>query len=70
MATPEKKNETLGEKIIRLADVCDDIRREIYQHEVFITFNGDEHAEMFRDWLNDRGWGDFASWVAQHGAEY
>lgn len=32
------------------------IQHDIPEHQVLLSFNEDLHAEMFRDWWNEKGW--------------
>jgi len=32
-----------------------EVRRDVYDHEVFLGFHNDEDAYSFRDWLDDQG---------------
>ena len=39
-------------------------RRSVAEHEVFMSFNDDEDAEAFCDWIRDGGWVSFLAWFA------
>jgi hypothetical protein len=36
-------------------------QKRVAEHEIFMSFNDDEDALHFLDWLHDRGWEDFQS---------
>lgn len=39
------------------------VRRDIHDHEVLLSFNADEHAELFREWWKETGWKQFKAWA-------
>lgn len=39
-----------------------EINREIYEHEVLLSFRSDEHAEYFHYWWDDEGLKAFTRW--------
>jgi hypothetical protein len=42
---------------------CIDMRRNVADHEVFLSFNSDRLAEQFREWLDCDGWNRYVRWV-------
>jgi hypothetical protein len=37
--------------------------RDVPDHEVLLVFQSDDHAQMFRDWLEGDGWATFGAFV-------
>ncbi len=50
-------------------DFPTDIRREIHEHEVYMSFNGDDDATNFREWWDDAGAAAFLAWLGKRGAK-
>lgn len=44
-------------------ELPESVRRDIHDHEVLLSFNADEHAELFREWWNETGWKQFKAWA-------
>ncbi len=40
-----------------------EVYRTVHEHEVFLSFNGDDDAVAFIRWWNDRGLNMFAKWT-------
>ncbi|MCC7424807.1 MAG: hypothetical protein IT428_31435 [Planctomycetaceae bacterium] len=50
---------------VQQPDMPREIRRSIADHEVFLSFNGDDDAQLFYEWWNERGWEEFELWANQ-----
>lgn len=46
-------------------DIPDQIERDIADHEVFLSFNGDSDAILFREWFAVKGWPAFKKWAEE-----
>jgi len=46
------------------------ITRDIHDHEVLLTFNGDSQAEAFLDWWRDEGLQLFKNYTDKNEEEY
>lgn len=46
------------------------IKREVYDHEIFLAFNDDTSAYMFNDWWLEEGRDKFLLWVSANSLNY
>lgn len=46
------------------------IRRDVHDHEVFLSFTDDVHAYAFEEWLKDAGFSSFKEWLVKHGGRF
>ncbi len=51
-------------------DIKDEIIRASKDHEVFLSFNGDDQAEAFLDWWADHGLQAFKNWIDENEENY
>ena|GEM_PF-6748267 len=55
-----------GEAEEYLPDERSEITRKINNHEVFLSFNSDEHAYAFHDWWGVEGGERFIEWLTEY----
>ena len=47
-------------------EMPDEIRRNIHEHEIWFSFNSDEGAEAFYEWMHHEGHNLFVKWVEEY----
>ena len=50
--------------------ITEELVRAMKDHEVCLTFNGDDQAEAFLDWWTKHGLQQFKDWMDEHEEEY
>ena len=50
--------------------ITEELVRASKDHEIFLTFSGDDQAEAFLDWWTDHGLQAFKDWIDEHEEEY
>ena len=51
-------------------DIKEEIVRASKDHEVFLSFNGDDQAEAFLDWWAEIGLQAFKNWIDENEENY
>ena len=60
---------TVGE-IVRGVNSQHEVRFDVPEHAVYLSFNSDWHAVAFRDWLTNGALETFETWARKREDEY
>lgn len=44
-------------------EIKSEFTREVHEHEILLSFNGDDDAVLFYEWWNAKGWELFRKWA-------